>query len=573
MARFFADDPHYFWPTRRRTLIENATVKAQRHHLPGNELPGILERLDRSLLQATATGNLHAHHRYGFDVVTGDDMSQLGRIINRVELGTADQRHLVPQQVGMEASVGIRGTIGCDKQMGILKIRCPKRGKLDLERPVAQLGLGSGSVSRCRIGNARIGNSCRPAVERADCRTGASSPMAMSVTMRMPMTRTVTKSMGMSMAERCSCAIIAMRTLGGMMLRRLFPVHMRATVCNCSFVIGGRFTLNKRDGAHRTRRQAIAEAIAVILAGQLGHTIDDLDRSLMAGMRANAASVAFPFIDLDDFTDHRRSFRHVFQLFLIVDERTVAVCCNYNINEKRFESRGRIGRKPMKASIDCSFLARTPLFKGLTADRVEAMLASLQPKDRSFEKNERIFRIGETTEDLGIVLSGKVRIEQIDVWGNVSVVGQVGPGAVFGEVYAAIPDEPFMVDAVAAANTQVLFLNVARMLGIGTKRRDDQVILSANLLNVIAHKNLNLSRKIAHVSPRTIRGKLLAYLSWQSQQHGSMEFDIPFDRQQLADYLGVDRSALSAELGGMQKSGILQTRKSHFKLSDEFELE
>jgi len=136
----------------------------------------------------------------------------------------------------------------------------------------------------------------------------------------------------------------------------------------------------------------------------------------------------------------------------------------------------------------------------------------------------------------------------------------------FGEAYAAIPDEPLMVDVIAAEDTTVLFLNLAKVLATCSHACPHHSRTSTNMTAIIARQSLSLSRRILHVAPKTIRGKTLAYLSDIAERTGKREFDIPFDRQQLADYLGVDRSALSAELSRMQKEGLIETRRSHFVL-------
>ena len=203
----------------------------------------------------------------------------------------------------------------------------------------------------------------------------------------------------------------------------------------------------------------------------------------------------------------------------------------------------------------CEFLAATQLFNGSKPEQIEAMLGCLGARERRYEEGARIHRMGDVITTVGLVLEGGVRIESVDVWGNVSVLGVKGAGGMFAEAYAAVPDEPLMVDVIAAEDTTVLFLNLSKVL--------------ATCSHACPHHSrtsLSLSRRILHVAPKTIRGKTLAYLSDIAERTGKREFDIPFDRQQLADYLGVDRSALSAELSRMQKAGLIETRRSHFVL-------
>ena len=211
-------------------------------------------------------------------------------------------------------------------------------------------------------------------------------------------------------------------------------------------------------------------------------------------------------------------------------------------------------------------LAATPLFNGSKPEEVEAMLGCLAARERRYEEGSRIHRMGDVISTVGLVLEGSVRIESVNVWGNVSVLGVKGAGGMFGEAYAAVPGEPLMVDVVAAQDCTVLFLSLAKVLATCSHACPHHSRASANMTAIIARQSLALSRRILHVAPKTIRGKVLAYLSDVAERTGGNEFDIPFDRQQLADYLGVDRSALSAELSRMQKAGLIETRRSHFVL-------
>ena len=212
-------------------------------------------------------------------------------------------------------------------------------------------------------------------------------------------------------------------------------------------------------------------------------------------------------------------------------------------------------------------LAHTPLFRGATPEEVEAMLGCLGAERRAFARGELIYRTGDVVTALGLVLSGRVLIESGDFWGNVTVLGSAGPGEIFAETYACSPGEPLMVDVEAAEPTEVLFLDVSRVLQTCPRACGHHSRLIRALLALSAQKNLDLSRKIFHTAPKTIRGRLLAYLSYQALRAGSRRFTIPFDRQQLADYLNVDRSALSNELSKMRKEGLLEVEKNRFSLS------
>lgn len=211
-------------------------------------------------------------------------------------------------------------------------------------------------------------------------------------------------------------------------------------------------------------------------------------------------------------------------------------------------------------------LSKTALFRGATAQEVEGMLSCLDAERRCFTKGEMICRTGDIVTSLGIVLSGSVLIESNDLWGNTTILDSVDSGRIFAETYACALGEPLMVDVVAAESTEILFLNIDRVLKMCSNTCDYHNRLIRNLLSISAQKNLHLSRKIFHTVPKSIRGRLLSYLSYQAVRNGSNSFTIPFNRQQLADYLNVDRSALSNELSKMQKEGLLEVDRNHFKL-------
>ena len=214
-----------------------------------------------------------------------------------------------------------------------------------------------------------------------------------------------------------------------------------------------------------------------------------------------------------------------------------------------------------------TLLANTALFRGASPQEAAAMLNCLGAAERGYAKGEQIYHSGDYVTDLGMVLSGSVLIQTDDLWGNTTVLDRIGPGQIFAETYACVPGEPLMVDVVAAEGTQVLFLNVERVLRVCSHTCAHHSKLIRNLLLLSAQKNLNLSRKIFYTSSKTIRGRLLSYLSYQARRNGTPSFTIPFNRQQLADYLNVERSALSNELSKMQRDGLLVVEKNHFTLT------
>lgn len=208
---------------------------------------------------------------------------------------------------------------------------------------------------------------------------------------------------------------------------------------------------------------------------------------------------------------------------------------------------------------------QTPLFQNITDLEFEAMLQLPCMRTSFFPKNETIFHAGDLIHEIGILESGSVNIENIDLWGNKSILSNVGPGEIFAETYA-ICHEPLMVDAVTVEDSQIFFLDLPLLLRNENADKSWYPKLLTNILMLSVQKNLILSNRIFCTSAKTIRSRLLTYLSMISVKTGSTTFQIPFDRQQLADYLNLDRSALSKELGKMRDEGILEFHKNKFTL-------
>ena len=203
-------------------------------------------------------------------------------------------------------------------------------------------------------------------------------------------------------------------------------------------------------------------------------------------------------------------------------------------------------------------MTSSPLFRNISPADLASLLDCLDARERAYEKGAWLLRRGEWTDRLGLVLSGTVHILREDFWGSRSIVGLAGPGEIVAESYA-LAGEPLEVSVLAASDARVLFLRVETAL-------TDCGQLTRNLTALLAEKNLTLTRKMRHMARRTTREKLLSYLSAQALRSGGPEFDIPMDRQQLADYLAVDRSAMSAALGKLRDEGVLEFRKNHFRL-------
>ena len=211
-------------------------------------------------------------------------------------------------------------------------------------------------------------------------------------------------------------------------------------------------------------------------------------------------------------------------------------------------------------------LRSCPFFNGMRDEEILSILHCVQASTTTRPRGSYILRAGDTTEVMGLVLSGSVLILQEDLWGHRNILSKCTAGDFFGEPYAATSGTVLNVNVVAEDDCTLLFLNVKRLLTSCPTACDHHQKLIRNLVSVLANRLLVFNDKITHVSKRSTREKLLSYLSSESVRQASLSFDIPFDRQQLADYLCVDRAAMSVELSKLQKEGILKTKRRHFEL-------
>lgn len=213
-------------------------------------------------------------------------------------------------------------------------------------------------------------------------------------------------------------------------------------------------------------------------------------------------------------------------------------------------------------------IGRSPLFANIDAADLAPMLQCLGARKRTFPKGSYLFRVGDRTTAMGIMLEGSVRLEKEDYWGNRTILASFGPGQSFAEVYACEPGLPLDLNVVAAEDALVLLMDVRRVTSLCPASCAFHAHLVRNLLGIVARRAHALTRKIEHTSQRTTRAKLLSYLSDQARAAGTSRFTVPFDRQELADYLSVDRSAMCAELSRMRKEGIIDYRKNVFELGE-----
>ena len=211
-------------------------------------------------------------------------------------------------------------------------------------------------------------------------------------------------------------------------------------------------------------------------------------------------------------------------------------------------------------------LKRTKLFSGVGEEDIASLLSCLGARKKEYKKGEYILREGEHISDIFILVEGKIHIQKDDYWGNRSILSVISVGEMFGEGYAAPESGALLNDVVAVEDSSVLFFDVKRILTTCSSACRFHNMIVQNMFFAISDKNRRLVQKLGHMSGRTTRAKLISYLSEEAKRQGSSAFTVPFNRQQLADYLCVDRSAMSNELCKMRDEGMIKFEKSRFEL-------
>ncbi|MBP3846326.1 Crp/Fnr family transcriptional regulator [bacterium] len=212
-----------------------------------------------------------------------------------------------------------------------------------------------------------------------------------------------------------------------------------------------------------------------------------------------------------------------------------------------------------------SKLNKCLLFNGIKAEELTALLGCMQSKIIEFDKNKTVMQEGKVFDKLGILLEGNLQVVQYDYLGNRTIISTVEPLQIFGEAFSYVKTK-FPMNVETTEKSKVLFLISDRISNPCPNGCVFHKQLINNLLHILAHKNVNLTQKIECMSKRTTKEKLLTFLSLESIKQNSKEFYIAYDRQNLADYLGVERSAMSAELSKLRKDGIIECEKNWFKL-------
>ena len=216
-------------------------------------------------------------------------------------------------------------------------------------------------------------------------------------------------------------------------------------------------------------------------------------------------------------------------------------------------------------------LGNSPLFDGIEKPELEKLCGCLSAREMAIPRDSFVFRTGESVRSVYYILSGSMHIIDEDFWGNRSIIETMRADTLFGEAYVFSGAENHLVSVIAAENSAVLEIDPAKLFEACSNGCECHTKLSRNALRIVSEKIVRLTEKLGHVMRRTIREKALSYLSACAHRAKSGAFCIPYSRQQLADYLCVDRSALSHELARLQAQGMIRYSKNRFELFSERE--
>jgi len=213
-----------------------------------------------------------------------------------------------------------------------------------------------------------------------------------------------------------------------------------------------------------------------------------------------------------------------------------------------------------------TILKTVSLFEGIDESDLQSLLSCLCAKTESFDKKQIVFMNGDSAEKVGIVLSGQVQVVKEDYYGNTAIVGIVNVGGLFGETFACADIKILPVSVITTTESEILFIDYRKIINQCNNSCSFHSKLIYNMMKILAMKNIMLNQKIELISKKTTREKLLAFLYSTAKKTKSNTFTIEYNRQELANYLSVDRSAMSAELCKMRDEGILKFNKSQFEL-------
>lgn len=205
------------------------------------------------------------------------------------------------------------------------------------------------------------------------------------------------------------------------------------------------------------------------------------------------------------------------------------------------------------------------LFYGIKDDELKGILECFRARVRSYDSGEVIIRQGELVSNIYLVLEGSVNIEKDSYWGRRIIVSRVNENENIALGFVASKNVS-NIDAVSAQKTKVLILSYEKCTSMCQNACTRHRVLINNMFEILSKENIELIQKIENISQKSIRDKLLTYLSNEAQKQRSNSFEITFNRQDLADYLNIDRSAMSFELSKLQKEGYISYQKNKFVL-------
>ncbi len=210
----------------------------------------------------------------------------------------------------------------------------------------------------------------------------------------------------------------------------------------------------------------------------------------------------------------------------------------------------------------------SPVFFGMNDDELKGLLECFNARVRKYEKEEMIIRQGDVISNIYLILDGSVNIEKDSYWGRRIIISRMGKNENLALSFVGSKNVESSIDAITTEDTIVLILSYEKCTSMCQNACTRHKVLINNLFQILSKENIELIQKIENVSQKTIRDKVLTYLSNEAQRNHSNTFDINFNRQDMADYLNVDRSAMSFELSKLQKEGLIRFNKNHFELLD-----
>lgn len=228
--------------------------------------------------------------------------------------------------------------------------------------------------------------------------------------------------------------------------------------------------------------------------------------------------------------------------------------------------RNRMSRKEGKMKQEFMILKNVSLFQGIEAAGIEDILGCLGSNVKQYIKNQSIILSGSEITSLGIVLKGSVQVIREDIMGNRMIVTSLSEGEIFGETFACAGIKESPVSVIAMELCQILWISIKRIVVPCSTVCSFHSSLITNLLQLLARKNLYLNNKMELLSKRTIRDKIMAFLALQAEVHHSNSFEISLNRNELADYLCIDRSAMSREISRLKEEGMIKNVKNYFTI-------